>query len=61
MQNFTLKMIQCYFIFGQMSGIYNNKNLDMKFEKNVKGKLLESDLFAEKAEYSNSKSFLEYL
>ena len=40
------------------NGIYNNKNLDMKFENNVKGKYLESDLTAEKAEYSNSKSYL---
>ena len=40
------------------SGIYNNKNLDMKFENNVKAKYLESDLTAEKAEYSNSKSYL---
>ena len=39
-------------------GIYNNKNLDMKFENNVKGKYLESDLTAEKAEYSNSESYL---
>ena len=39
-------------------GIYNNKNLDMKFENNVKAKYLESDLTAEKAEYSNSKSYL---
>ena len=40
------------------NGTYNNKNLDMKFEKNVKAKYLESDLIAEKAEYSNSKSYL---
>ena len=40
------------------NGTYNNKNLDMKFEKNVKAKYLESDLTAEKAEYSNSKSYL---
>ena len=39
-------------------GIYNNKNLDMKFENNVKAKYLESNLTAEKAEYSNSKSYL---
>lgn len=39
-------------------GIYNNKNLDMKFENNVKGKYLESDLTAEKAKYSNSESYL---
>ena len=40
------------------SGIYNNKTLDMKFEQNVKANYLESELFAEKAEYSNSESFL---
>ena len=40
------------------SGVYNNKTLDMKFEKNVEANYLDSELFAEKAEYSNSKSFL---
>ena len=39
-------------------GIYNNKSLDMKFENDVKANYLKSVLFAEKAEYSNSKSFL---
>jgi len=39
-------------------GIYNSKTLDMKFEKNVKAKYLNSELFAEKAEYSNSKNYL---
>ena len=39
-------------------GIYNNKTLDMKFEKNVKADYLESQLFADKAEYSNSESYL---
>ena len=39
-------------------GIYNNKNLDMKFQNNVKAKYQETDLFANKAEYSNSKSYL---
>ena len=39
-------------------GVYNNKTLDMKFEKNVEANYLDSELFAEKAEYSNSKSFL---
>ena len=38
-------------------GIYNNKTLDMIFEKNVKANYEESKLFAEKAEYSNSKVF----
>ena len=40
------------------NGIYNNKTLDMKFEQNVKANYLRSELFAEKAEYSNSESFL---
>ena len=40
-------------------GIYNNRTLDMKFEKNVKAKYLESELFAEKANYSNTDNYLE--
>ena len=40
------------------NGIYNNKTLDMKFEQNVKANYMNSELFAEKAEYSNSESFL---
>ena len=40
------------------NGIYNSKTLDMKFENNVKANYLESKLFAEKAEYSNTSSFL---
>jgi len=39
-------------------GIYNNRTFDMKFEQSVKANYLNSELFAEKAEYSNSKSFL---
>ncbi len=39
-------------------GIYNNKTLDMKFDGNVKAKYEGSELFAQKAEYSNSKSYL---
>ena len=39
-------------------GIYNNKTLDMKFNKNVMAKYQDSELMAQKAEYSNSKSFL---
>ena len=37
---------------------YNTKNLNMKFEKNVKAKYQGAELFAEKAEYSNSESYL---
>tara|TARA_B110001452_G_C15109303_1_gene386691 strand:- start:224 stop:826 length:603 start_codon:yes stop_codon:yes gene_type:complete len=39
-------------------GIYNNKTLDMKFDGNIKAYHNDSELFAEKAEYSNSKNFL---
>ena len=39
-------------------GVYNNKSLDMNFYDNVKAKYEGSELFAEIAEYSNSKSFL---
>ena len=39
-------------------GIYNNKTLDMLFEKNVKAFYEGSELFADKANYSNLKSFL---
>lgn len=41
------------------SGVYNNKTLDMLFEKNVKAFYEGSKLFADKANYSNTKSFLE--
>ena len=40
-------------------GLYNNKTLDMKFNKNVIANYEQSELFAEKAEYSNSKRFLQ--
>ena len=40
------------------SGVYNNKTLDMNFDGNVIAKYEGSELFAQKAEYSNSKSFL---
>ena len=40
-------------------GIYNNKTLDMEFKKDVIAKYGESELFADKANYSNSNSFLE--
>ena len=40
------------------NGIYNNKTLDMIFESEIKANYEASKLFAEKAEYSNSKSFL---
>ena len=40
------------------TGIYNNKTLDMKFAQNVRANYINSELFANKAEYSNTKSFL---
>jgi len=40
-------------------GVYNNKTLDIKFEENVKAYYQESLLFADMAEYSNSKNFLK--
>ncbi|MDC0903760.1 LPS export ABC transporter periplasmic protein LptC [Pelagibacteraceae bacterium] len=40
-------------------GIYDNKLKDMKFEKNVKANYLDTDLYAEKANYSNSKSYID--
>ena len=39
-------------------GVYNNKTLDMKFIDDVKAKYLGSKLFAQKADYSNSKRYL---
>lgn len=39
-------------------GLYNNKTLDMVFEDNVKSIYNESELFANKAEYSNSLGYL---
>jgi len=42
-------------------GIYNNKTLDMIFDKNVKAIYGESELMADKAEYSNSRAFLKIL
>ena len=39
-------------------GVYNNKTLDMKFIDDVKAKYLGSNLFAQKADYSNSERYL---
>ena len=39
-------------------GIYNNKNFDMKFSMNVRAEYMDSKLFAEKADYSNSENYL---
>ena len=39
-------------------GKYNNKTLDMNFSNNVKAYYEGSELYAQKAEYSNSQSYL---
>ena len=39
-------------------GVYNNKNFDMKFSLNVRAEYMGTKLFAEKADYSNSKNYL---
>ena len=39
------------------SGLYNNRTLDMNFSGNVRAEYEGSKLFAQKAEFSNSKSF----
>ena len=41
------------------TGVYNNKSLDMLFSGKVKASYIESKLFADKAEYSNSEGFLK--
>ena len=61
-----MKFVEAFFYFkdGTVlkivsdSGVYNNKTLDMNFDGNVIAKYEGSELFAQKAEYSNSKSFL---
>ena len=61
-----MKFVEAFFYFKDGTvlkilserGIYNNKTLDMSFDGNVKAKYEGSELFAQKAEYSNSKSFL---
>ena len=62
----NMKFVEAFFYFkdGTIleilsdSGVYNNKTLDMNFDGNVIAKYEGSKLFAQKAEYSNSKSFL---
>ena len=39
-------------------GIYNSKTLDMYFKKNVRAEYAKSKIFAEKAQYSNTKYYL---
>ena len=45
-------------IFSEL-GKYNNKTLDMEFDKAVRANYENNELLAEKAEYSNSESFLK--
>ena len=62
----NMKIVEAVFHFKDDSvlyvwadkGIYNNKTLDMKFEIDVKANYLGSELYAEKAEYSNTKNYL---
>ena len=62
----NMKFVDAFFYFKDNTilkvesdtGIYNNKTLDMSFEGNVKASYEGSNLFAEKAEYSNSESYL---
>ena len=62
----NMKYVDAYFYFKDGTvlnvkseeGKYNNKTLDKNFYKNVKADYDKSKLFAQKAEYSNSKSFL---
>ena len=48
-----------YFKVWSDSGKYNNRTLDMYFNKNVKALYEKSDLFAQNALYSNSKGVLK--
>ena len=61
-----MKFVNAYFYFKDDTvvevksdaGIYNNRTLDMKFDGNIKALYDKSKLYAQKAEYSNSKSYL---
>ena len=62
----NLKFVEAIFYFKDDTvlyvwsneGLYNNKTLDMNFRKDVKAVYEGSKLFAQKANYSNSESFL---
>ena len=62
----NMKLVKAIFYFKDNTslnitsdlGSYNNKTLDMNFNKNVKADYMESKLYADKAEYSNTDSFL---
>ncbi len=63
----TMKGVNAIFYFkddtilniSSEKGVYNNKPLDMSFQKNIKADYEGSRLLAQKAEYSNSKNFLK--
>jgi len=62
----TMRFVEAVFYFKDGTtlnilsdkGTYNNKTLDMVFEKNVKAEYEGSELFGEKVEYSNDKKYL---
>ena len=62
----NMKSVESFFYFKDNTilkvwsetGVYNNKTLDMIYETNVRATYEGSKLFAQKAEYSNLKSFL---
>tara|TARA_X000000950_G_C13852516_1_gene635147 strand:+ start:61 stop:666 length:606 start_codon:yes stop_codon:yes gene_type:complete len=67
-QNYIeMKNVEAFFYFKDSTilkvfsenGIYNNKTFDMLFTKNVKAFYNESKLLSQRAEYSNSKNFLQ--
>ena len=61
-----MKNVEAFFYFKDntvlyiesKTGIYNNKTLDMIFKDKIKAKYNNSELYADKAEYANSKGFL---
>ena len=61
-----MKLVQAKFYFKDGTvlsiysdkGIYNNQTLDIEFNDNIKAVYGESTLFAQKANFSNSKNYL---
>lgn len=62
----NMKEVEAFFYFKDNTvltvyskkAIYNNKTLDIKFYENVNADYKNSKLFAQEAEYSNSKNFI---
>ena len=62
----NMKFVEAVFYFKDSTilyvwsdtGLYNNQTLDMKFDGNVKVNYMESELLAQKAEYSNLNSYI---